>query len=167
MEDWYLIIKKTGGDFLKISKPNGVYFADPFLVKVKDEMWVFFEVWDWKIGLGYIACCKIDIVDGLLIQGPLVTVLKETWHLSYPFLINFSGKLFMIPESGTTGCVYLYECVDFPTVWTKKILLKGLLEPVDSTVTFYKDKYWIFISVHNDVKGLKENGILTSSILTI
>lgn len=41
-----------------------------------------------------------------------VVVLKEPFHLSYPWVFEEAGKVYMIPETGQDGSVRLYEATD-------------------------------------------------------
>ena len=56
---------------------------------------------------------------------PAVPVIEEPYHLSYPFLFEFEGELYMIPEKARATRVDLYRCVAFPYQWE---LVKTLIE---------------------------------------
>lgn len=48
---------------------------------------------------------------------PLGVVLTEDWHLSYPFVFEHEGDIFMMPEGSRSGQLKLYRAVDFPNEW--------------------------------------------------
>ena len=50
-------------------------------------------------------------------------VLEEPWHLSYPFLIEWGGDIWMIPESSTNRDIAIYRAVDFPLKWERHAVL--------------------------------------------
>jgi len=50
----------------------------------------------------------------------LGTVLKEEFHLSFPFLFEFEGALLMCSESREAREIRIYECVEFPLKWRLK-----------------------------------------------
>jgi len=76
--------------------------------------------------------------------SPPVPVLQRDYHLSYPFLLEHEGQLYMIPETGQNGTVELYRCVDFPLRWKlEKTLLQGV-RLVDATLHRGADRWWMF-----------------------
>jgi hypothetical protein len=48
-------------------------------------------------------------------------VLEEPHHLSYPFVFEQDGQIWMIPESGAARNVSLYRAVEFPHRWTREL----------------------------------------------
>ena len=103
---------------------------------------VFFEDLDHRVGKGVISAIAFD---GSGPSGPVTPVLEEPWHLSYPFLIEADGELWMIPESSQHGDVALYRCVEFPDKWERHAtLLSGELEIHESPRGRYlrSVRYW-------------------------
>jgi hypothetical protein len=71
-------------------------------------------------------------------------VLERDYHLSYPFLLEHEGALYMIPETAQNRTVELYRCVEFPLRWKlEKVLLDGV-RLVDATVQRGADRWWLF-----------------------
>lgn len=105
---WFVAIKERGENLfdlsgLKIIEPApGTYHADPFLFRNL----IFFELYDYEKGL--IACME---KDGKNIR----TVLDRPYHLSFPFIIEENGEIYMIPENH--HAIELYRCVKFPDQW--------------------------------------------------
>jgi hypothetical protein len=88
---------------------------------------------------------EIDPVSGRA-SAP-VRVLERDYHLSYPFLLEHDGQLYMIPETAQKGTVELYRCVDFPLRWRlERVLLDGL-RCVDATFHRAADRWWMFANV--------------------
>ncbi|KAF6150414.1 hypothetical protein GIB67_034113 [Kingdonia uniflora] len=84
--------------------------------------------------------------------------LNEEWHLSYPYVFDYDGQIYMMPESGQKGEVRLYRAVSFPMQWTlDKVILKKPL--VDSFILNHDGTYWLFGSDHSGF-GIKKNGQL-------
>lgn len=106
---WFIAIKERGENLfdlsdLKVIEPApGTYHADPFLFKGL----IFFELYDYKKGV--IACMNKSGKN-------LKIVLEQPWHLSFPFLIEDGGEIYMVPESGASN-IDLYRAVDFPDKW--------------------------------------------------
>lgn len=105
---WFIAIKERGAELFdmsgfKIIEPaEGTYHADPFLFRNL----IFFELYDYEKGV--IACMKKDGSDMKL-------VLDRPYHLSFPFIIEDYGEVYMIPECSRG--INLYRCVKFPDKW--------------------------------------------------
>ena len=148
--DWYVTIKKGNGDFQSIIPPKDSYYADPFFIIFNNEAHLFFEEYDKKREKGHISYCKIEYKDDVLLKNPIVKVLDEDFHLSYPFLIEENNKLYMIPESFQANSIYLYECIEMPNKWKIIRTLVSNINAVDSTVFKYDNIYWLFTSEKYD-----------------
>src|SRR5579862_2405309 len=93
---------------------SAVFVADPFMIH-RDEGWyMFFEVMDAKSKLGKIACARSDDAIDWRYQQ---VVLSELFHLSYPYVFNFNGDTYMVPETGAAQAVRLYRARAFPAQW--------------------------------------------------
>ena len=77
-------------------------------------------------------------------------VLEESFHLSYPHVIQHDGEIWMIPESCHDYSVRLYRADNFPDQWTHTdTLLSGYC--FCDTTTFIKDNtWWLLSSIGND-----------------
>ncbi|XP_031488808.1 glucosamine inositolphosphorylceramide transferase 1-like isoform X2 [Nymphaea colorata] len=69
--------------------------------------------------------------------------LDEEWHLSYPYVFNYQGQIYLMPEGNRKGDLRLYRALEFPLRWTlEKVLIKKPL--IDATMIQYEGYYWIF-----------------------
>jgi hypothetical protein len=76
-----------------------------------------------------------------------VCVLERDYHLSYPFLVEEEGQLYMIPESAENRTVEIYRCIDFPRKWRReRVLLDGLVA-ADATLHHADGRWWMFANV--------------------
>ncbi|MCM1139380.1 MAG: hypothetical protein NC453_12490 [Muribaculum sp.] len=82
--------------------------ADPFLFVNNDRLFLFYES---KL-LGQNGVIKQTSTSDLQSWTPPETVLVETCHLSYPFVFEDNGSVYMIPETGTLGSIRLYRSTD-------------------------------------------------------
>ncbi|UFX46970.1 hypothetical protein HAP47_0010015 [Bradyrhizobium sp. 41S5] len=124
-----------------LGDPGNRFYADPFPVKWQGRTFVFFEDLDHRTGKGIISAIEFDG------KGPIGTampVLEEPWHLSYPFLIEDSGELWMIPESTAHRDVPIYKCIRFPDKWERHSTLLSGLELADVTVTQHNGLHYMF-----------------------
>ncbi len=59
--------------------------------------------------------------------SPPRTVLERDHHLSYPFVFEHEGAIYMLPETGEAGRIELHRAVEFPDHWElDRVLLDGL-----------------------------------------
>ena len=76
-----------------------------------------------------------------------VKVLERPYHLSYPFIFEHDGTLYMIPESEANRTVELYRCTSFPARWEFVENLLSDTSAVDSTVVRHDGKWWLLANV--------------------
>lgn len=114
--------------------------ADPFLVRVGSHWIMFLEVLNLETRKGEIAVATS--VDGMSWVYDRI-VLAEPFHLSYPYVFQWQGEWYMIPESHEAGAVRLYRAVDFPYRWAFE---RQLLDRpyVDSSVVRHEGRWWMF-----------------------
>lgn len=127
-----------------ILPPKDRYWGDPFVVQRDGCYHVFIEEKLYATGLGRIACLTLDAAGKLLEQQ---TVLERPYHLSYPFLFEQGGELFMIPETAAQRTVELYRCTHFPERWEFVRALMSDIYAVDATLWKQDSTYWLFTNV--------------------
>ncbi len=130
-EDNDFIFINKNKTFKTLKENKRYWYADPFLFKHKDELFLFVEAFDNVTEKGNIAYMAFD---GEKFSEPRI-VLEENVHLSYPYVYEENGEIFMMPESMEDGCIQLYRAIDFPDKWIKhKVLVK--IENAVDTVRF-------------------------------
>ncbi len=129
-----------GPAWLTLPDPGHHFFADPFPVAWQGREAIFVEAFDHRAGKGIIAA--VELVDG--VPCPPVSVLERPCHLSYPFLIEEGGQLYMLPEASLSGEVALYRCIAFPSRWERCDTLLSGVEAADATVVRHGDRHWMF-----------------------
>lgn len=131
----------------KLIAPLDRYWADPFVWKRGDEFFVFCEEVLYRERRGYIAAIPLD--ENGQTQGPSRKVIEEPFHLSYPFLFEFGGELYLMPESGFANVLNLYRCVEFPYRWEKVRSVFEGMQVFDSTLCEDAGRWWLFTTVRN------------------
>ena len=130
-ESWNVAFrKKPVGTFLEDTQtpftviPNDFRYwaADPFVVTLEGKTYIFAELYDYILHRGVLGYC--EILDGK--PGKWKPVIREDYHLSYPCLMEYAGKLYMMPESGAGEVLTVYEAVSFPDRWEKRVLRCGV-----------------------------------------
>ena len=87
-------------------KPKPVLFqADSFLYVKRGELYLFYELQHWD-DPGCIAMMKTK--DLVTWTKPLI-VLKEPFHLSFPYVFEDHGNIYMVPESQEDDSIRLYK----------------------------------------------------------
>ena len=146
------LFSNKGELVLKILSDTGLFswnptviLADPFLFVHNGVLFLFYERQDRWLGKGRICMRK---TNDLSIWSEEKEVLGEPFHLSFPFVFREKdGHVYMIPETGQSCSVRLYESTDDSLEHWKlnSILLDGS-EWVDSSVIKNENRYFLFTS---------------------
>ena len=72
-------------------------------------------------------------------------IIKEDYHLSYPFVFNGDdGNIYIMPESNEANELYLYRAMSFPDKWEKYMVILDNIRVVDTTPFDYIDNHYAF-----------------------
>ena len=123
------------------------YWADPFSVHKEDRYYVFVEEKMYATGLGRIVCLTLDPQGSLLSSQ---VVLERPYHLSYPFIFEFRGETYMLPETAANRTLELYQATRFPDQWQLAKTLMTNLYAVDATLLEYNHKWWLFVNIKEE-----------------
>jgi len=135
-----------------IEPPTNRFYADPFLIKKDNTFYVFFEDYSYEKEKGRISYLETNDFKTFSNPKPII---ETTFHLSYPFMLEYEGRYYCIPEQHSTGEVALYEAKSFPESWTKKATLLSDFPGIDPTIIRYNDLWWMFISNNEDNESSK------------
>jgi len=131
-------------DFHIIAQPQDRFYADPFLFQRDSRTYLFFENFVCINNRANISYMELGN------EGPLTppsVALEKDYHLSYPFLFEFRGQVYMIPETKEKRTVELYRATKFPQEWVcERILIENVLA-VDSTIYRRHGKFWLFANI--------------------
>jgi hypothetical protein len=117
------------------------FVADPFLHRDGDTWYLFFEVYNLRTGQGDIS---VATGDGGRKWDYQRVVLDEPFHLSYPYVFEWEGGHYMIPETFETASIRLYRASDFPSGWELVATLVEGRDYVDPSVAFFGNRWWMF-----------------------
>ena len=155
-EDPWSIGLYAGPDPLHLAPPTGLanpimtreqvtdvpaaFVADPFLLPCRGEWHLFFEVLNHDRRTGEIGWASSPDATAWTYRG---IVLSEPFHLSYPYVFEHEGEVFMVPETLDAGAVRLYRADPFPTRWVPVAeLITGRL--ADATPFRFEGRWWMF-----------------------
>lgn len=111
--------------------------ADPFAFPYGGKKLVFCEA--VKEDKGIIALFELT-ENGLSFDSE---VLEEPTHLSFPQILEFNEKFFMLPETSESNRIDLYSTESFPKNWTYSRTLVKNVDAVDSLVIQVEGEFWI------------------------
>lgn len=124
---------------LVLSPPTS-FIADPFIVKGPSQWQLFFELFNTQTKKGEIGLAESNDLQHWSFKQ---VVLREPFHLSYPFVFTYRGHHYMVPESRQNHSIRLYRATRYPTEWRlERTLIRGNFS--DSSLVYYKGLWWLF-----------------------
>ena len=130
--------------FKNLIPPRDRFWADPFAIKVDDHYYVFLEEYPYETAKGHISVIELDRKG--VVSGPR-KVLERDYHLSYPFVFEWKGDYYMVPESAANKTVELYRAKSFPFVWQLEKVLMTDVRAKDATLAEIDGTWWMFVSI--------------------
>jgi hypothetical protein len=130
--------------FKRLTPPRDRFWADPFAIKAGDTYYVFIEELLYDTGKGHISVIEMDRKG--VVSGPR-KVLDREYHLSYPFVFEWNGSYYMVPESAANKTIELYRAKTFPFVWQLEKVLMTDVRAKDATLAEIDGKWWMFVSL--------------------
>ena len=133
--------------------------ADPFLFVKGDRLYLFYE----SKYYGQPGVIKMTSTKDLKTWTKPRTVLKEPFHLSYPFVFQEGDVIYMMPETSEAGEVRLYRATDgslshfiqVATLLKQKEDQDIQVSYSDASVYKKDDKYYLMVTImKNEVNHL-------------
>jgi len=116
------------------------FVADPFMIPAHGIWYMFFEVMHQQTSRGEIGLATSP--NGLAWAYQQI-VLAESFHLSYPYVFEWDGEFYMVPETLEAGAIRLYRAQTFPTRWVRLgALIKG--DWADPSIFRFDERWWMF-----------------------
>lgn len=133
-----------------IKAPAGHFWADPFVLKRQGRHYLFFEDYDYAVGRACISWGEID--NGEFRFGGVA--LSSDKHLSYPFIFEHEGEVYMLPETYEARRLEVWRAVDFPGRWVLHATALEGESVVDPTIHVDDDgQIWLFVNLCRDAYG--------------
>ena len=127
-----------------LRNPPGCFCADPFVIRRGGEDYCFVEELSFANPKGVIVCYRIRAGQFERIG----VALEESFHLSFPFLFEEDGVLFMCPESSANRDVRIYRCTSFPLEWSLHGIALARISAVDTIVVRRDARWWMITCVN-------------------
>lgn len=139
------------------------FVADPFMLTWKGLHYLFFEVLNADRETGEIGYATSKDLRDWTYRG---IVLREKFHLSYPYVFEENGSVYMVPECGDSGGIQLYRADCFPDRWVHVTTLmpgQGKYAPIlDSSLVKHQGRWYMFSYARKvDKMHLFSSGCLT------
>ncbi|MBQ9229373.1 MAG: hypothetical protein IJ168_11175 [Eubacterium sp.] len=134
-----LLNNKTDA-FTVVPNSKRYWTADPFLFEKDGVLYLFFEAFDIfkrKGLLGYRTLSEGEF-------GDIHIFYEHDSHLSFPFIYEENGEIYVMPESAKSGELFRLRCKHFPDQWEKEAVL--LKENVVDTVRYVDGDNVYYIS---------------------
>ncbi|MFM0053594.1 glucosamine inositolphosphorylceramide transferase family protein [Caballeronia grimmiae] len=132
---------------VRIPSPNDRFYADPFLWRdAAGGYHLFFEDLPYATNKGVISHVALDPDSKSWIAPPRV-VLERPYHLSYPFLFEHAGDIFMIPETSANRTIEVYRAAPFPDAWVHHATLMENIVAADTTLFHEAGTWWLFTTI--------------------
>lgn len=142
-----LLLKDNKTQFEVIKNSMRYWAADPFVFNYNGETYILAELYDYIRRRGVIGYTKFE--NGAFKKWSSIIV--ENYHLSFPFIFEYEGEVYIMPESNSNNSLYIYKAVDFPKKWQKQENLLSNIKIVDTVPFIYKGNYYAFtLKLNND-----------------
>jgi hypothetical protein len=130
--------------------PRGKFWADPFVVRRGGDPVVFFEEYDFARGKAHIAAL-LGGADGRLRYAR--PVIETPYHLSFPFVFEHAGQLYMCPETHEARRIELWRCASWPLEWRFERVLMDGVDACDSMLAERGGRWWLLTNLERDGAG--------------
>jgi hypothetical protein len=120
------------------------YLADPFPAVHDDSLWALVEDYDYRDRRGVVSAICLSDPDSKPRR-----VIDTGSHASYPYLFQWDGQFWCVPETFQAREVRLYRATEFPVEWElESVLIRGVAA-LDPTVLHHAGRWWLFCTDHN------------------
>lgn len=126
-----------------------LFVADPFMIWIRNAWHMFLEVYNARTRKGEIGLATSS--NGWRWKYRRI-VLAEDYHLSYPYVFEWNGDCYLVPESHQSGQVRLYRAQRFPYEWSLAGILLDAGCFADSTLVHYSGRWWLLAETNPDYK---------------
>lgn len=128
----------------EITAPKGHFYADPMLHRHDGQDWLLVEDFDYARNKGQLAAIRLH-ADGS--HDSAQTIMDLDVHLSYPFVFEWKGDTYLLPEMAAAGRVSLFRARRFPEQWEFACDLLVGYRAVDATLHEQGGHWYMFANV--------------------
>lgn len=129
---------------MQIKNPPKHFLADPFVITKNDRTICFVEDYSYKEKRALIAAIEIVDHETYKMLGP---VIKEPFHMSFPYLFEYQDELYIVPETSEANAIRLYKCIEYPLKWEYQKDIMSDVKAVDSMIFEHEKKWWMLTTM--------------------
>lgn len=122
------------------SPGRGKYLADPFGLIRDNRIFILCEEFDYSTRRGRIVCFE-EGKDNAFVA--CCVAIELPIHVSYPYLLEWKGETYCVPETSQAREVSLYRAQEFPYRWKKATTLIGDFPGVDTSIFQFAERWWL------------------------
>lgn len=126
-----------------VTDRKAAYVADPFMIKVKEMWYMFFEV---RNSNSYLTELAYATSPDALTWTYQKVIQPDSHFQSYPYVFEWEGEYYMIPECHKSKSIRIYKAKNFPEEWVLDSVVAYGKRYVDPSIFRYDNKWWIFTS---------------------
>jgi hypothetical protein len=134
---------------VRIEDQGGRFLADPFVFDRGGVVYCFVEDYSYRTAKGQISV--FEIADSG--SRYLGVAIEEPYHLSFPFLFEFDGALYMCPETAGAGEIRVYQCKQLPLGWEFVATLMKGVNAVDTMLFEADGRWWMLTNLDSSQIG--------------
>lgn len=129
---------------IRIKNQPGRFFADPFVITKNERTICLVEDYCYKSKIGCISAIEIFADNSYEYLGPVV---QEDFHMSFPYIFEYCGHIYMVPESIDSNSIRLYKCVEYPMKWRYEKDILSSCSAADSMIFEHNSKWWLLTNM--------------------
>jgi hypothetical protein len=142
---WFIAYRRREAAELTLLEAAGTdFYADPFPITVAGRDYLFFEHFQRERGYAVIAFVELDAAGR---PSAPTTVIARDHHLSYPFVFERDGAVWMIPNTFRSRTIELYRATDFPERWEQERVLVSDVRAGDATLLEHDGLLWLLTGI--------------------
>jgi hypothetical protein len=122
----------------RVVQPRLSYLADPFLARLDSGVWLLAECFDYIRRKGRLVAAPLDALERFT-DLPL----NSSTHASFPFVFEFGGENYLLPETSQAGQLDVYRLVGVPPRAEYVRSIFSQVDCVDSVVFPHHGLWWL------------------------
>jgi hypothetical protein len=123
-----------------LKKSDNFFLADPFGQIIDETVFLLCEKCDMDTGFGELT--TIELKNNVY-SNPKIFFTELTCHLSYPYMFNYQGETYLVPESRQNQSILLFKAEKFPEKWVLVNTIAKDITASDSTIFYFNDMWWL------------------------
>lgn len=149
------------GSWHKLIGDKNYWYADPMLFNYRGNKYLFTEAFDLNRQIGEIA---VSVYENGVFGIPKI-IISNPYHMSYPCVFMYHGKIYMIPETSMNGTLELYcPKSDIQDKWELKTTLLTGIKLADTTACIVNDEIYLLAYVEDNKKHMYETKVFLLDI---